>query len=194
MLHIQLLRIELLGAELRQCSSPPARLTLPSSAGSSTLAGLTILVLCLGWNCLPLNLEMCPAVHTDITRISACSYPALPSASPVGSCHSSWAPFPVLTFEMSEMKVLTLCFPEVSNLNCCMLLQPSKVGKVAVSFVRPLAVQPWEGHTRPCPAPSQVQAIPASPAELFQLLSQFLSRPWAQPAHKYAVLWKLNQI
>lgn len=96
--------------------------------------------------------------------------------------------FLVLTFEMSEIKVVTSCFPEVIHLN-----SPARLGR----WLYPL----WDcsllstGRDTPGPVHSfQVQAIPASPAELFQLHSQFLSRPWAQPAHKDAELWKLNWI
>lgn len=173
MLHIQLLRVELLGAGSTALLLPPDTAQLCWQLHTC-------------WTHHPCSLPGLKLSPTEFTDMSCCPHQHHPDSS---LQHLRWALatlpepwFPMLTFEISEIKVLTLCFPEVSHLNCCVFLQPSKVGKVAVSFVRLLTAQHWEGLSRPCPAPSQVQAIPASSAELFQLCSQFLSRPWAQPA------------
>lgn len=66
----------------------------PALLAAPRLLSPPLLFLVLGWNHLPLKLQRCPAIHTNVTRISACSFPALPSASRTGSCHSSRAPVP----------------------------------------------------------------------------------------------------
>lgn len=75
MLHIQLWRTELLHAELQQHSSAPATWHCPALLAAPhcwthhpcSLPGLKLS---------PLNLQICRAVHTNITRTAASSYNA----------------------------------------------------------------------------------------------------------------------
>lgn len=119
--------------------------------------------------------------------------------------HLKWAlatlpepQFPMLTSQMSEIKFLTLHFPGVICLNWCTSLQPYRVGKMAVPFVRLLIAWHWEGHVRHQLVPSQVHATPAFPAELFKLYStltiSFMSLGTAKSQICSAMKIKLNLI
>lgn len=148
----------------QQHSFPPAHLPLPSSDGCATLAELAIVGPCPGLKSRPIEVTetFChPQQHHQRCLLHL--------ELPLATFPEPW--FPMLTFEISEIKFLTWFFPKVIHLDCCKFLQPNRVGKMAVPFVSLLTAWCWEGQTRHHPVPSQVQAIPTSPAELLKLCS-----------------------
>lgn len=161
MLRIQLQRTELLcagraAARLSSCPSASAQLRRLLHAGRAHRRHASSWAETLShWS------------YRDILPPTPTSPGFQPAAFPPCLLHLAWALatlpeplFPMLTFEMPEIKFLTLCFPKVIYLDLCTSLQPNRAGRMAVPFVRPLTA-----------VPSQVQAIPASPAELLKLCS-----------------------